>query len=311
MIKVNKDIVNFPRVVRIEPASQCNLACFHCPTGTVDMPRGLMKKETFEKILDSIRKNKEFVKVVVLYHGGEPLLNPFFCDFVRKIKDVNASIFVKTVSNGMILTRPLCKNLIKCGIDAIEFSLDGVSPMESQMIRVKSNTEKIVINIKFLIGLIKRLRINKPAIYIATTQFIRKIPASDALPVISVPDWLRQEFKKGVKFKPTYGVKWPHMGDCGKFDAKVLDSNLKESNECDHVLNTITIRHDGNVVPCCYDLTSKLIMGNIYDNRLEEIWNNEKYQALRKFIRNKKYVSICANCAVVKPPKYLIPRWRV
>lgn len=309
MIKVDKYIVDFPRVVRIEPASRCNLACSHCPTGTVDMPRGLMKKETFEKILDSIRDNRKFVKVVVLYHGGEPLLNRLFFDFVRKIKKVDAALFVKTVSNGMVLTRHVSEDLINCGIDAIEFSLDGESPIESQLIRGKSNTKTIVANIKVMMKLIKRFRVDKPVIYIGTTQFLRKIQVPDVLPTARVPGWLRREFKRGVKFKSTYGIEWPHMGDSGKFSVKAVNSRSKKGNECDHVLNTVTIRHDGNVVPCCYDLTSKLIMGNIYNSRLEDMWNNEKYQALRKSIRTKNYISICANCAVVKSPKYLIPRW--
>jgi len=268
-----------------------------------------MKQKTFERILDSLCNNKQFVKVVVLYHGGEPLLNRLFFDFVHKIKEVEVSLFVKTVSNGTILTRQICENLIKCGIDAIEFSLDGESPIESQLIRGKSNAGKIVTNIKFLIELIKRLRLNKPDIYIATTQFLRKAPVSEVLPAARVPDWLRREFKMGVKFKPTYGIEWPEMGDNRRFDVKLINNNSKEGNGCDHVLNSVTIRHDGNVVPCCYDLTSRLIMGNIYDSRLEEIWNNEKYQALRKSIRTKNYISICANCAVVKQPKYLIPKW--
>ena len=39
--------------------------------------------------------------------------------------------------------------------------------------------------------------------------------------------------------------------------------------------NTITIRSNGDVVPCCYDLTSKLVMGNIRENSLAQIWNGD------------------------------------
>ena len=68
--------MNFlPRVLRIEPASQCNLSCIHCPTGTIDMNRGVMEKEVMHAVLDSIEVSRSSVKVVVFYHGGEPLLN--------------------------------------------------------------------------------------------------------------------------------------------------------------------------------------------------------------------------------------------
>ena len=66
---------------------------------------------------------------------------------------------------------------------------------------------------------------------------------------------------------------------------------------------------DGNVVPCCYDLTSQLVMGNVNDQSLREIWINSKYKNLRDSIKNKKFISICNNCATVKPPVYLIPNW--
>jgi radical SAM protein with 4Fe4S-binding SPASM domain len=83
----------------------------------------------------------------------------------------------------------------------------------------------------------------------------------------------------------------------------------EDSNNCDHVINTLTIRADGSVVPCCYDLTSKLEMGNIMNQKLIDIWNGKKYQILRRSIESKKFISICANCAAVKPPIYLIPKW--
>ena len=68
----------FPKVLRIEPASKCNLACVHCPTGVIEMARDVMKLEIFNKILIEIKKNKEKIKTIVLYHGGEPFLNKNF-----------------------------------------------------------------------------------------------------------------------------------------------------------------------------------------------------------------------------------------
>ena len=61
--------INFPSVIRVEPASQCNLSCTHCPTGTVDMT-GIMQKDCFD-VKKIISKYKN-IRVIVLYHGGEP-----------------------------------------------------------------------------------------------------------------------------------------------------------------------------------------------------------------------------------------------
>lgn len=50
------------KVVRIEPASKCNLACSHCPTGTVEMTRDIMSDIIFEKVLENLSKYKDEVE---------------------------------------------------------------------------------------------------------------------------------------------------------------------------------------------------------------------------------------------------------
>lgn len=301
-------LLPFPRVLRVEPASQCNLACSHCPTGTIEMARSVMTEQVFEKVLEEIEQHKTLIKVIVLYHGGEPLLNRNFYNMVAKIKAINASFFVKTVSNGMALTAEHAKQIISSGLDAVEFSLDGESPDESQHIREKSNTQKIINNIKALIRLKAIAGTVNPDIYIATTQFLRDKSQVNVPGEAPVPTWLKETFEGEVSgFKSTYALQWPHMGDSGKFDFLTLDG--EDSNECDHATNTLTIRADGSVIPCCYDLTSKLVMGNILDQALTDIWNGRKYQILHRSIASKKYISICASCAVVRPATYLIPKW--
>ena len=102
-------------------------------------------------------------------------------------------------------------------------------------------------------------------------------------------------------------MRWPHMGESVGFE--LLETLGDDINECDHVISTMTVRADGGVVPCCYDLTSKLTMGNVNTNSLLNIWNGKKYEILREAISNKKFYSICSTCAVVTPPVYLIPTW--
>ena len=295
----------FPRVLRIEPASQCNLSCSHCPTGTVDMDRGIMNNETFENILRNIEDNKSYIKVVVLYHGGEPLLNNNFFEYVSAIKKINSKIFIKTVSNGMALTESTAKKILSSELDAIEFSLDGLSEYESDHIRVKSKTSKIIKNIKYLINEKINSNILIPTISIATTQFIRSSNIEKIPSQAPIPDWLFSEFSDYVSYKAGFAIRWPHMGNIKGFE--LLETFGDDINECDHVISTMTVRADGAVVPCCYDLTSKLIMGNVNSNSLVNIWNGKKYESLRTAISNKKFYSICSTCAVVTPPVYLIP----
>ena len=300
--------IKFPGVIRVEPASQCNLSCTHCPTGTVDMNRGIMKGDCFNKVKKIISDNKEHIRVIVLYHGGEPLLNKNFYDYVKILKEIKNDFLIKTVTNGMVLNKKNSEKILYSGIDSIEVSLDGDSEIDSQNIRKKSKTNLIVDNLKYLIKLKNDLKKKTPKIYVSSAQFLKN---SDDNPLGSpppTPDWLFKLFSDDVEYKTTYALQWPHMGSIKEnYELKVFPED-EESNYCDHVNNLMTIRSNGDVVACCYDLTSKLVMGNIMKEDPFEIWNNDDYQLLRESIKTKKFKSICNNCAVVKPNKYLIQK---
>jgi MoaA/NifB/PqqE/SkfB family radical SAM enzyme len=144
-------MVIFPKVLRIEPASKCNLACVHCPTGIIEMERGVMSLDIFQKILIEIQENKENIKVIVLYHGGEPFLNKNFFKMVKQIKEINNNFYIKTVSNGTVLNEKIIDQIVCSDIDLIEFSLDGYSLEDSEKIRKKSSASKTIENIKKLL----------------------------------------------------------------------------------------------------------------------------------------------------------------
>lgn len=276
---------SFPRVMRIEPAAACNLRCSHCPTGTVSMKRGLMAPELFEKLLGEIEQHRDEVKVVVLYHGGEPLMNKRFTEMIVRVKALGVP-YVKTVSNGMLLTDEVASDIIASGLDAITFSLDAESPDQSNFVRRNSNYDTTVKNIKALISKKAQLGASTPKIYISSTQFIQSPAALESR--ASAPEYLLREFSgvfaDSVDYNVNYAMRWPHMEVDEDLYELYLDPNSPHATECDHVDNTITIRASGEVVPCCYDLTSQLVMGNVMQDSLAQIWNSPAYLELRRQI---------------------------
>ena len=94
------------------------------------------------------------------------------------------------------------------------------------------------------------------------------------------------------------GLTWVRL----KITTKKVFKEDKESNYCDHVHNLMTIRSNGDVVACCYDLTSKF-NGNILQEDPIKIWNNQEYHQLRESIKSK-FLNQILQIAVVKPNKY-------
>ena len=230
---------------------------------------------------------------------------------LNEIKKVNNNIFVKTVSNGTVLNEKIIKRIVESNLDLIEFSLDGQSAEDSEKIRRKSDTVKILKNIKELLKQRKILGNKKLKINICSTQFFeKKSSVSDHISP-ETAEWILENFKdEDVDFKSFFAMQWPSMNNEINDFEKVTIKDGKDKDSCDHLDETLTIRSDGNVVPCCYDLTTKLKMGNIMNNGLDEIWNNSFYTNLRKSIESKKFISICKNCNVVRPSVYLIPKTR-
>ena len=105
--------ISFQKVLGIEPASQCNLDCSHCPTGSVDMDRGVMSESIFNLILNQIKNNIDSIEIVVLYHVAEPLRNSLFYEIVAKFKDIKPSIFFKSVTNGTTSNQSNAIRLVK------------------------------------------------------------------------------------------------------------------------------------------------------------------------------------------------------
>ena len=107
-----------------------------------------MSNATFSKVLKDIRKNKDKIDVVVLYHGGEPQLNKHFFDWTHRVKEIKPEIFIKSVTNGMLLNQTNIRKTVLSSLDLIEISLDGTDPEDNEIIRRNSNSHKVVKNIK-------------------------------------------------------------------------------------------------------------------------------------------------------------------
>lgn len=226
---------------------------------------------------------------------------------LEALRRVSDNFLIKTVTNGMALNHTVRSKLLHSSLNEIEISLDGESAEESEEIRRKSSSQKIIENVTNLIAERSSLSSNLK-ISIATTQFLKSkedLPHWKELAKIT-PQWLNNLFGEDVQYKSCIAMRWPHMNVGNEYE--LLWGRGEDKDVCDHTLNTITIRSDGSVVPCCYDLTSQLVMGNIMAAPLEQIFSGSRFNALRESIATKEYQSICKNCNTVRPPVFLKQR---
>lgn len=272
-----------------------------------------MAPDIFSRILVNLEPHVGSIRVAVLYHGGEPLLNKQLPQMVKSIRSLGIP-FVKTVSNGMLMNEAVAHALIESGLGAIEFSLDGQSAAENNFFRRNSDYDRVVGNIKSFLDVRRKTGADQLEVYLASTQFIQR--PEDILGAPEAPSHLLSEFGKykgEIGFKCTWAMEWPHMAVNREIFSLVEHAGLAPSHErhCDNVLSTMTVRWNGDIVPCCFDLTSRVVLGNVNEADLLSIWQGGKYHRLRLAIQTGTPARLCAKCNVIRRPGvYLMVKQR-
>ena len=74
--------------------------------------------------------------------------------------------------------------------------------------------------------------------------------------------------------------------------------NSKKYHLCPYPWFSFFIANNGDVVACCRDLDHLTVLGNLFEQEFDEIWNGEKYQALRRDLieANPEKQAACVGC---------------
>ncbi|MFC1528303.1 radical SAM/SPASM domain-containing protein [Candidatus Latescibacterota bacterium] len=309
--KFNKQLVlpSFPDSLNIEPTNACNLKCPACKTGSgrLQRPNVMMSFDNYRKIIDDVRG---YVNYIGLFFMGEPFLNK---DILKMINYTSlAGIDVEVSTNAQFFTsQDFCLKVVKSGLNHCVISLDGADQETLSKYRVGADFNKIITGIKYLQNAKKELASKTPTIEI---QFI----------VMKHNEYQRKIMKTlaeslGVEIfcEKTMAIPIDRFDGSGQqdFADMFLPENLDNSryyknndgkyylkgsipNKCSRVYVSAVINAEGNVVPCCYDIDSEHIMGNIFEEPLKTIWKNKKFQKFRKQIKkDRASIPMCNKCS--------------
>jgi radical SAM protein with 4Fe4S-binding SPASM domain len=299
----------FPDVLRIEAVGLCNFNCVHCPTGTAPNNRRVLRPEKFHEILDQLKAQAYVPRVVVLYHGGEPLLNKNLASYVSELKAYGVGKTVIT-TNASLLTADRARELILAGLDQLKVSFDGESADENDQIRVNGDFRRDAGNLLAFLRIKKELGRLNPDVVISNIRIcdektIRESPCDPEIVFDRAPAYLEEffaEFKDEIVFQSSPAMVWPGYEKFGSFFEVDLPPN--NPTYCALLFETTTIMSNGDIVPCCYDLPGEAAFGNVSDKTPFEIWRGPEYTKFRNDFRERKYSSLCEKCLYVRP-RYL------
>lgn len=279
--------LNFPNRVTVELTNDCNVSCVFCNRQKISMDIGYIEDKLFYKIIDEMARHLP-VKLVPFFRG-EPLMHPQLIPFIKYAKQKGVGP-IQMASNALLLDDQMQDKLIEAGIDYLSFSLDTVDPKVYEHSRMFGNLEISSNHVKSM-GLKCKERKKKglpaPTIQVSTINIEEYLPKQkefieEWLPYVDVVRVYEQHDEKGRLVDPQI--------------RKSLDV-FEERKPCRKVFTDMIIYWDGRMALCNYDWNEQRNIGNANTLTLQEAWDSEEYENVRKMhLCNQFDRGICADC---------------
>lgn len=266
-----------PRMIDVEITNRCNLRCVMCPTGqgTCKRESGDMSFGLFIKVIDQIADLGIPVRFI---RWGEPLMHPLIMDIIDEVKVRNLICHINT--NGSFLSKALCYHFVKCGLDSIKFSFQGINPRTYERMRNSMQYHKLLDRIKYLYRLREKEELTNPFIQVGTT-------------VTTEPEYAIDLFRQKVD----NFVDAVYVGKTRDLQEKVSSSITP--CECPEVFDKLSINYDGSVSACCGDYDNYTIVGDLRKETIMDVWNGRPLAKFRKMLLEYRHGEnyLCARCA--------------
>ena len=299
--KIRSGEVTLPRYLDVELTNHCNFRCRFCPTGTKSMnrTRGYMPEAVADALVENVAKYR--IPGVRFIRWGEPTLHPKFIEIIRRTKSTGALVHFNT--NGSQLDENMIEALLDAGLDSIKFSFQGADEGTYNEMREGGDYER-------LLGIVRtmyELRGSRPSPYI---QISTTLTAETAEQV--------ESFKRDVgAYCDYYNIGFTKLNHLDVSAMNVSDEEkakilaLQENERVNHVYRSfcpeafdkLSVNWNGDVTLCCQDYDNFMIVGNILDMDIEEIFTSHAANFYRNIIVRKQYGQIrcCAFCYETVP----------
>lgn len=260
-----------PLTVYVEPTNKCNLSCDFCPQSLEDYedrtgPRQHMTISLYAKVMAEIEVLG--IKSLKLYFFGEPLLHPYIAEMVTLAKTVCNRVELTT--NGMALTERMARSLIASGLDYLRVSVYSTI----------AHPENVVRNVSYLRRMRDESGVSSPVIC------AKVFTIEERESIRSAYEGIADEI--AVEGLHTIGSEFVQISQQEKDDRKA----------CPYPFYNLVVKSNGDVVPCCVAWEDSLVVGNVRDQTLLEIWRGDKLARVHRLHLEgrRSELAACAKC---------------
>jgi MoaA/NifB/PqqE/SkfB family radical SAM enzyme len=258
---------------------------------------------------------------VVLHGIGEPLLNKELPRFVAHLKKRGAKVLFNT--NAILLNQERGDALVNAGLDELRVSLDAVSPELYAQLRGVDLLPKVIQNLKYFINrhggheqpkvslwwvamqtnlhqlpdfvrLAHQIGVGEVylqrLVYFGSGDYLGDNTTMKAEQSIYAALEVQQAMliKECEELSASLGMAFKASGATTPFKS-VLEKGDYPWQKCQRPWRLMYISVNGTALPCCVSPFATqnyghITLGNVFENSVEEVWTNEKYQELRQAV---------------------------
>ena len=273
ILPLKKIVTDFPQYVLIEPVSLCNLRCIMCfqvdkSFSSNKAINGFMDISLFKDVVEQVKENS--CNAITLASRGEPTLHKEF-DKISKIIEDSKILDCKLNTNATVMNEKKINEILSANFSEVVFSVDAGTKETYESIRVKGKWERVLKNIE----LFNQIRSNKYP-KVQTVTRIAGVKVNNQQDINQMTNFW-EKLVDEVSIKEA-SPRWD------SYNNKIN----KITEPCMNLWTRTYVWYDGEVNPCDFDYKSNLSVGNVKEDSLKDIWNNDKYNNLRSNHLNKK-----------------------
>lgn len=276
-------MTDYPKVIEIQFTNKCNSNCLICPYKDMNYNYENMSDKLFHKFLDDIEEDK--LERLIPYLNNEPFLNPNYLEQLKEIRNRFKKVEIEISSNVSVISEDILKHLVNLNITELRLSVFGFTDETYKKMMPGLNHDKTFSKLEMISKYMKNVNTIVSIVMIDNNE----INESEFIEMKRLCDKLGFNFERWGFLDRSNNVKYKSNN--------IFNTNVS-SCEQNRPIDRMHILSDGRVIFCCQDWSHSLVLGNIGNNTIREIWNSDLYNNVRDSLYNKDKESpmICQKC---------------
>ena len=303
LVNIDEEIAKVaakPTSIGLEVANTCNANCVFCAYQFLKRPRAILSMDLFKKAITEFDTlgggGIGFTPI-----AGDPLIDPNFLEKIKYARSKKNISRIGFFTNGILINQCGAHSIIASGVDEIMVSIPGFDAQTYFRI-FRTNSWDAVYQGLFNLLQENELSNNKVNIYIVLRS---DVPLSRLL---KSPAYQRL---KGFRFNLQYNIHYDSWS--GRIKQEALSGTMrlrklpKKAEPCLALFKGPMILANGDMTLCgCRDLNgdSELILGNIKDKSILEMWHDPRVKSIRRGFYLSQYPKICQDCSFYNDLSY-------